>query len=739
MLGAIIGDLVGSRFEFNNHRSKTFELLTKDCFVTDDSILTLAVAQAIMETEKDTDPLSDGYESGSRYLELLGANTVTSLRDLGRRYPACGYGGRFAQWLFGDNPQPYNSYGNGAAMRISPAGFAARTESEAVALSRTITTVTHNHDQGIKGAEATTVALFMARQGYLKREIRDRITRDYYPIDFTIDAIRPTYVFDETCQETVPQALACFFESESFEDAIRTAISLGGDSDTIAAIAGAIAEAYYGIPDDLREQALTYLDARQTSIVRDWAVFTGEDHEPFRVLTKYIGLLSPVSTEADRTSDQENDAPEQPAPLPRTQPDRVGAFIEEFNQFADSHPRYQLAAYEEILARYGLKGDQQDMREADFSHLDAQGVLALIMGAVRAARRTDGAIPDLLADGRVLQGLKRLKAIDCPVLDKKIAELRLSIGGFGVYKAYHLLFVDNRAYLLTGMSLGLPQLQKSYTLRETEQLREAWQTLHIEHWQMSYPQQGELRICDGTQWSLFVRYAGSRGKIYSGDNTYPETWAVLLELLSLADDGADDGEPDGEPGRQPGDFIYCRVSFSDYGKTYYYQTKDEEIKVGDFVYVPVGPDNSERVAVVQTVEYYAPTALPFPLAETKHITGRIKNKEAHIATLQLDNLVLCNEQNAFVKVKVWAEVKEGCLRISGLDLRIEAGCVAEDDEYAYLYDFDSANTKRLFALLSPRPQDLRQMFKRKFSGLTGCQKLSAFCRENGIVYQFFSC
>ena len=261
MLGAIIGDIVGSRFEFNNHRSKDFELFTNSCFATDDSIMTIAVAKAILETEKAIGPNRRGDCFDTEYYRMLSQMTVKYMQEIGSKYPNCGYGGMFARWMFSEKPEPYNSYGNGAAMRISPAGFTARTESEAIRLSEAITSVTHNHKEGIKGAEATAVAIYMARLGCLKSELREKITRDYYPIDFTIDEIRSTYQFNETCQETVPQAMACFFESESFEDAIRTAISLGGDSDTIAAITGAIAEAHYGIPDPIRIKALSYLDA----------------------------------------------------------------------------------------------------------------------------------------------------------------------------------------------------------------------------------------------------------------------------------------------------------------------------------------------------------------------------------------------------------------------------------------------------------------------------------------------
>lgn len=276
MLGAIIGDVVGSRFEFNNHRNKDFELFTDDCQVTDDSIMTLAVAKAIMEAEEKTESLSGGHGRDSEYYSLVESMAIKYMQEIGRRYPNCGYGGMFSRWVFSDDPQPYNSFGNGAAMRISPVGFAARTESEACRLSKAVTKVTHNHDEGIKGAETVAVAIFMARRGFTKNEIRNKINRSYYPLNFTIDNIKDTYKFNETCQETVPQAIQAFLESTSFEDAIRTAISLGGDSDTLAAITGSIAEAHYGVPDDIKDKTLTYLDKNLRAIYDEWYDFIGK-------------------------------------------------------------------------------------------------------------------------------------------------------------------------------------------------------------------------------------------------------------------------------------------------------------------------------------------------------------------------------------------------------------------------------------------------------------------------------
>ncbi len=256
MIGAIIGDIVGSRFEWHNYRAKDFELFTDECFATDDSIMTLAIGKALMNSKPDW---SD-----------LGKQAVRCMQEIGRPYPHCGYGGRFWNWMYSNHPQPYNSFGNGAAMRVSACGFMAKSLEEAKALSKAVTEVTHNHPEGIKGAEATVVAIYMARSGSNLEQIREVIDREYYPMDFTLDEIRNTYQFNETCQDTVPQALMAFFESTSFEDAIRNAISVGGDSDTLAAITGGVAEAYYGVPEEMRSIAKSYLDDRLLIILNQY-------------------------------------------------------------------------------------------------------------------------------------------------------------------------------------------------------------------------------------------------------------------------------------------------------------------------------------------------------------------------------------------------------------------------------------------------------------------------------------
>jgi len=257
MIGAMIGDIIGSRFEWHNIKIKEFELYTDACSFTDDTVMTLAVAKAIIDSRGDYTKLPE--------------MVVTYMQRIGRPYPSCGYGGNFYNWIYSDNPQPYGSYGNGAAMRVSPCAFFATSMKEAKELSRIVTEVTHNHIEGIKGAEATTVAIYLAKTGKSKAEIKDYIDAHYYPMTFTLDEIRDTYQFDVSCQGTVPQAIQAFLESTSFEDAIRNAISIGGDSDTLAAITGGIAEAYYGVPEDIAGKALEYMDTALKDILLEIA------------------------------------------------------------------------------------------------------------------------------------------------------------------------------------------------------------------------------------------------------------------------------------------------------------------------------------------------------------------------------------------------------------------------------------------------------------------------------------
>lgn len=262
MFGAIIGDIAGSRFEFDNYRSKEFSLFGNDgiarleCGYTDDSVMTVAVAEALLDRTQG--------ESDDDFKRRL----VERMHYHGIKRPDSGYGGYFYKWLFRGKTEPYGSFGNGSAMRVAPAGWVSESLEETEHIAKLTAEVTHNHPEGIKGAQATAAAVWMARKGKTKEEIKEYISDKYYPDAFyrTLDEIRPVYRFDETCQGTVPEALIAFFESESFEDAVKCAVSLGGDSDTLAAITGAVAESYYGIPFDIINRAVSFLDEEMKQI-----------------------------------------------------------------------------------------------------------------------------------------------------------------------------------------------------------------------------------------------------------------------------------------------------------------------------------------------------------------------------------------------------------------------------------------------------------------------------------------
>jgi len=240
LYGAIIGDIVGSKYEFNNIKTKYFPFLSQGCSYTDDTIMTIAVAKALLRIK---------YSDFSNFHNLL----IEEMQSLGRRFPhpQGGYGGRFGKWIFSDNPTPYNSYGNGSAMRVSPCAIYAVELDEALKLAEISASVTHNHPEGIKGAKAVAAAIFMAKMRKTKEEIKNFISENFYPLNESLDEIREYYQFNETCQGTVPQAIIAFLESESFEDAIRNAVSLGGDTDTLAAITGSIAWTFYSPVDFL--------------------------------------------------------------------------------------------------------------------------------------------------------------------------------------------------------------------------------------------------------------------------------------------------------------------------------------------------------------------------------------------------------------------------------------------------------------------------------------------------------
>lgn len=259
MIGVAIGDIAGSIYEFIGMRDKNFPFMSERCEFTDDTVMGVAVAKAVMDYK-------DGVDKSE---EALRQAVIREMRHFGKLYPdpMGGYGGRFAQWLASDNPQPYNSWGNGSAMRVAACGFAAEDMDEAMMMARVVSEVTHNHPEAIQGAQVVAGCIHMAKCMAYKEEIRQWAESVYGPFDFTVDELRKTYTFTERCSETVPPAIMAFLESEGFEDAVRNAVSIGGDADTLAAITGGIAEAYYGVPVDLRNKARTFLDNRLMGVM----------------------------------------------------------------------------------------------------------------------------------------------------------------------------------------------------------------------------------------------------------------------------------------------------------------------------------------------------------------------------------------------------------------------------------------------------------------------------------------
>lgn len=260
MYGAILGDIIGSPFEFDRgDKTKDFKLFSRRSHFTDDSVMTLAVCEALLKVGQD-----------ATVKEIEDA-VISSMQSWGRRYPHAGYGGYFRRWLTACHPEPYNSFGNGSAMRVSAVGWLYDSLENTRTVAKATANVTHNHPEGIKGAEATASAIFMARNGSSKEEIKKYIENEFhYDLNRTLDEIRPSYHMDETCQKTVPEAILAFLEAKDFEDAIRNAVSLGGDTDTLGAITGSIAEAYYGIPEWLMTECRKRINRDMRVVLDDF-------------------------------------------------------------------------------------------------------------------------------------------------------------------------------------------------------------------------------------------------------------------------------------------------------------------------------------------------------------------------------------------------------------------------------------------------------------------------------------
>ena len=249
MIGAILGDMIGSPYEFDRgNKTKDFPLFCRESAFTDDTVMTIAVAEALLDAQPSAED------------EWIRRRLISCMKKWGAKYPDAGYGTGFMLWLLKKEPKPYNSFGNGSAMRVSAAAWLYNSIESVRHAARLTAEVTHNHPEGIKGAQATASAIFLARTGHSKAEIKDYVEREFgYDLSRTCDEIRPGYRHVESCMETVPEAITAFLEGDSFEDVIRTAVSLGGDCDTLTAIAGSIAEGFYGVPKEMRSACLRRL------------------------------------------------------------------------------------------------------------------------------------------------------------------------------------------------------------------------------------------------------------------------------------------------------------------------------------------------------------------------------------------------------------------------------------------------------------------------------------------------
>jgi ADP-ribosylglycohydrolase len=613
LLVAIIGDIAGSRFEFNNHLSKEFEFFTEGCFVTDDSIMTLAIAKAILTCKGDWN--------------LLGKNTITNMQKIGRKYPDCGYGNMFSKWIFDDNPKPYNSFGNGAAMRVSPCGFFAYTEDEAKMLSQKVTEVSHNHPEGIKGAEAVSIAIFLARNGATKDEITERMVKDYYALGFNLDDIRGTYQFDETCQGTVPQAIKAFLESVSFEDAIRNAISIGGDSDTLAAITGSIAEAYYGIPFDIKCKAPAFLDNKLRGYYREWEKHLRKTWsvKKFVALTKYINKLK-------------ND-------------DSLNQFILEFYNFLQVHLEYDLSKYEDTLKDNDLKWETDSMKSADAANLDEHCVLALITGVFRADHFSKGVLYEFVKDGCFEKWLNRLKELDDerkPEEDKpSLKYVKMSLQPFKKGIASELFITGRQAIIKSGIPDG-GSVTHQYDFDDSNELGEFClnamrDCLEADGWK-------DARIFNETEFTAYlyeleaefedgavIAHHGAFNRVHMPEKPFKvfiETLQMVIKIFGFGSIVNLDGFMSAI---KHGEVKYCGVEYSYGSGIYHYRTTDLRIDVGDKVIVPVGTDNHEQTATVVTVEYCRWDDTPYPLEKTKQIIRMADDKEKKSPVLRLSD------------------------------------------------------------------------------------------------------
>ena len=384
MIGAIIGDIAGSIYEFNNIKTTDFPIISEDCFFTDDTVMTIAVAEALIK--------------GGRNEEKTEKEMVKSMKKYGKLYPDAGYGGYFYDWICSSDPKPYNSFGNGSAMRVSPVAWFFHSLEKVEKYAEISAKVTHDHEEGIKGAKATAAAIYLARNGRTKDYIKRYIELKYrYDFSKTLDEIRPEYSFDVTCQGTVPVALQVFFEAESFEDTLRKAISMGGDSDTLAAIACSIAEGFYPVPAEIKERAIAKLDKKLLSMLKKWDEDLSVSSNPFehRDIMLYADYLLKNPRTVRKTIHHPDTNQEYVVP-------EYSDTMFNFSRDAFASERFR-ADYSEILAKHNIRSHQDMVCEVcDASEVLLEAMLTVIISGERvkpgnvAWAAEDGILGDIL-------------------------------------------------------------------------------------------------------------------------------------------------------------------------------------------------------------------------------------------------------------------------------------------------------------------------------------------------------
>ena len=511
MLGAIIGDVVGSRFEFNNIKTKKFDLFDKRCQITDDSVMSVAVADMCL----------NGYVPGNNRM------IVQTFKKWGQRYPDAGYGDRFFNWVLSDESEPYNSCGNGSAMRISAVGFYANSADEVKKYSKAVTRVTHNHPEGIKGAYVTAMCIYLARKGASKNEIKVFVEK-YYNIDFDYEHLRRTYKHEaEICQNTVPQAIFCFLISNGFEDCLRTTISIGGDCDTTAAISCAIAEAYYGIPNQITEAVMEFIPEDMKEIICHF----DRKIQSFGV-TKYGRLLKfikPLEESPDELA-KWHDA--------EMRKDKDGRNLLSFGypiyesdtvDFLDAMRSFMVHNYVEVIESYGIKYENIDIHQLDLAKYDDKLVLAMITAIIRSDRIHDGLIISMIENGSFLKLLMRLKDFDEPLLKEDI------ITRFSYSYSCFCDFTKNESFSIDISSKDRIRVEYSsfkvdeaikpvvvLDAADSKTLVTKLYNLNVLDWKEHYDP--EEIIMDGESWNIEIDTYNLGHIRKGGNNAFPENW-----------------------------------------------------------------------------------------------------------------------------------------------------------------------------------------------------------------------